>query len=165
MSCHNHFCSCSLCPSCGTKSCPYYEEISNKKKEYYIYAHDKKGGYLDVIFHSKNKIDIINKLASIASNNYKGRGMFQGEWAKKYRYIYKIDKTKIVRGRYPIVDVKYVPYVEFIITQGEANWNNEVNLVLDIENSALHYYDSMIRYGEEVKLGKKWNNKLVFSKK
>lgn len=169
MACTKYYGSCSLCPWCGYEGCPNFFSLGRKeKKEYYIYMHDRKGGYLDVIYHSRNREDIIKKLEAMSAEGYTGRGTYKGEFCQKYRYTYDFDRNRIVRGMHPITDVKIVPFAEITITDGEGNWNTDVELILDINNHKLHYLKSWkdhIEYGKELELGKEWDKKIVFKKK
>lgn len=162
MPCFKFSGSCSLCPWCEY-GCPM--DSGPIVKEYYLYIEDRKGGYLEVAKSSRKKQDIIDTLNKLIDGTYRGRGLYQGVWGKKYQYTCLIDYNILIRNRhYKIADVQYIPVIELIVTDGERNWNTDIHLFYDINTRKLYYAEptDYIKYGEPVKFGKEWDGKLVF---
>ncbi len=155
--------SCSLCPWCGENACPYHNDVFKKEKRFWLYAVDRENSELIVQGKYDTREEVVARINKLVNR----------EWPKKYRVAMDIDTSKpIKRGSYEVTRV-YVPYVQLEITDGEDNWNKQINLLLNTETKELSYYDrqktkfyAYVDRGEErhIELGKKWNGKIVFKK-
>ena len=143
-----------------------YEEMSKPAPvKYYIYAEDRKGSYLDPIYESIYKDEVIAKLKQIAE------GKFHKKWAKKYTHsAYLGPVTDGVYKDYKEFDI---PFVQFTITRGEYSWYDSVRLIYDLNNKKLYvdkpqinlHYIADPEGKVDIKLKKEWNGKLIFRSK
>ena len=147
--------SCSLCPWCGEPQCPHYDDNRNEER-YWLYALDRKNSNLNVIYKTDDKKEMIEKLKALRDKK------FHPNWPKKYQYTYTVDRSKVVRGRYPIAGEEYVPYIELVVSEGDCNWDTDVELIYDMEYGELYYQLDPVLYKVPVKFGKMWDEKLVF---
>lgn len=146
--------SCSLCPWCGTNSCPRSNE---KSERYWIYAKDRLGSYLMPIFKTDDRKKLLEKLIAIKE------GRFHKTWAKKY--ITSTILGEKVGDCYPNAKRVETKYVQLTITDGEINWYTDIELVLDIEEHKLYTYKQCnLTYDTKLEGIKEWNEKLKFSK-
>ena len=130
--------------------------------KYYIYAEDRKGSYLDPIYSSRYKDEVIAKLKQIAE------GKFHKKWAKKYTYSAYLGP--VTNGVYKDFKSFDIPYVQFTITRGECSWYDAVHLIYDVNNKKMYFdtervnlhYISDPEGNVDLKLKKEWNGKLIF---
>ena len=133
--------------------------------KYYIYAEDRKGSYLDPIYESYYKDEVITKLKQIAE------GKFHKNWAKKYTYSAYLGP--VTDGVYKDFKSFDIPYVQFTITRGECSWYDSVRLISDLNNKKLYvdkpqinlHYITDPEGKVDIKLKKEWNGKLIFRSK
>lgn len=154
--------SCSLCPYMGTQTCIEYS--THKDKDYskcFIYAIDRKHGYLNAIYKAKDRKLVIEKLNSIAN------GSFHPNWSKMYQYCLDLGEEKYDKKKgwhYPDYKEFYIPFIEIVVTDNEYNWTTAMRLVLDLENKRLMNYDkgeTCLRNGI-MKLTDEWDGNLNF---
>lgn len=152
MACEICGCSCSLCPWCGTNTCPKVKDAEPSCR-YYIYAVDRKGSYLIEIYKTNSKQELLNTLNKIKE------GKFKRSWAKKFQYCY--DTGELVGDHYPNFKSFYIPKIELTITSYECNWDTAVDLLYDIEAKELYRYKGNVTE-DNFKITTPWNGKLVF---
>lgn len=87
MACRIMICSCSLCPHCGTSSCP---EFNKHIERYWVYATDKKNMYLI----PKVQVDDLKSLKTGIK-----KLCCKKNWAKKYISNQRVEIT-ITDGQY-----------------------------------------------------------------
>lgn len=147
--------SCSLCPWCGTDSCPHVSHETPKR--YWIYAIDRKGSYHMFIFKTDDKQKLLEKLIAIKE------GKFHPKWAKKYLTSTILGEK--VGNRYPNYKEVMTPYVELTVTDGEFGWYDAIRLILNIEEHKLYTYkECNLTYDTKIEGMKEWNEKIKFSK-
>ena len=147
--------SCSLCPWCGEKYCPHFnDEVDNKR--YWIYANDRRGSYLVPIGNFNTKKEVVTFI----------KGLESRKWKNKYRYSFAA-KEKTSNGWK--CETEYLPWIGITITDGEYNWSNDISLLINTEDNIIYYYDiwktNFNNYPDEprhIELIKKWDNKLKF---
>ena len=155
MACEISMCSCSLCPYCATERCPHYHDHDDDPR-YWVYIKDRKNSYLIPIFKNDSLKKVKEFLLSDKVQN-------KTNWAKKY--IYSIILGEKVKNCYPNAKEISLPYVEFTITDGEANWYTSIRIVLNLEEHKFYYYnvyESDIKYNQKIVLEKLWDKKLKF---
>ena len=150
--------SCSLCPWCGERYCPYFnDEVDNRR--YWVYAVDRKGGYEVEQAGFKTKKEVVAYIKKLVNR----------KWAKKYQYSFTA-KEKVANGWK--VETEYLPLVELTITDGGCNWNSDISLLINTEDKSIHYYDIWKTkfnhhpdMGEprHIELIKVWDGKLKFT--
>ena len=148
----------------GTKTCEDANPQFKEDSKYFIYAVDRKHGYLDVVFKAKSKKQIIDTLKEIAE------GKYHSKWAKKYMFCEELGEevfSERIGWHYPNSKEYFLPVIELHITDGEWNWDTAVELLLDIDNKKLMFYDrdkTCVKNGE-IEYTKEWDGKLSFKQK
>lgn len=157
MPCFKFWGSCSLCPFCGY-DCP--SEHSEDDNKYYIYAQDREHSELNVVFKTKHKNTLIKKLKDIRD------GIYHKNWGKKYKYTAILDTTRTYNGFYKAIQVNYIPYIDLVVTNGEANWHTDIHFILDIEKNQLYSTNECVTFeGKVPDLNKTWDGTLKFKNK
>lgn len=148
MPCKKFSGSCSLCPW-SEGNCPYPRKST---KRYWIYADDRVNHFLTVMGCFDGVEEVIDKL-----NDLKNK-----KWERRYRLAFDfIPNSKATEC--------LLPYVSLIVTDGEANWNTNVALLVDVKEHALYYYDEWhTNFDTEpdkprhIEIIKPWDEKLEF---
>lgn len=112
-----------------------YWDDNNCEREYkfYVYATDQKESYLDEIHKTDDRKRLVETIQKWASPTSKRK------WAKKH-----LGDDNLV---------------ELTITQGECNWNGDINLLLNANTHEVFIVE------KPSQKRKPWNGKLVFHRK
>ena len=121
--------SCSLCPWCGEKQCPHFNDHDNDKR-YWVYATDREESCHTLLANLNTKKEVVEFVKKLVNR----------KWGKNYRVAQRIDKRVVKRDMYK-VEREYLPYVELTITDGEYSWYDSVDLLINIEDKTISYYD------------------------
>lgn len=156
MACEKCFMSCSLCPYALSDECPRATEMSEYDKKYWVFILNRNDSCYDVLLKTDDLDETITFIDNLRNKK---------EWDKKY--LYSIILGKKVRNRYPEAKVIDFPYIELTVTNGYCNWENKINLVLNLNDNMLYYYDvyeSHIKYEQKVVITGPWENQLNFKR-
>ena len=160
MACSVFYGSCSLCPWCDDKRCPYFCSYENSSKRYWVYATDRENSchvFLANFDTKESAITFVKKLIN-------------RKWSKNYRTVQYIDRRIIKNNKYNIKR-DYIPFVELTITDGEYSWYNAVNLLINTENKTISYHNiwttKFYPYVDKkekinIEIIKPWDEKLEF---
>ena len=152
--------SCSLCPWCGEDYCPHAHDHDNDKR-YWVYATNRKESCHILLANLNTKKEVIAYMKNLVNR----------KWGKNYKRVEYIDGRVVRRNHMYKAESSECPYVEITITDGEASWNNSIDLLINTEDKTISYYNiwktqfyARVDKGEEIKVEivKPWEGRLNF---